>query len=291
MNIKADTRLNPSKGGSPLNGKSRLVATLAVAAVWLALALPAPASAAFLQDWFIDVDGVGGAAPVKIHEWIDTVGAAYIQNNLGAGTFSEFGAFKGVSHDGGLAVPGTAELTGTLTATGTFTLGGTVSFTGGTLKIYSDAGNDFASTNGIYGADNGTLIGTFTVLPGGGGPIQASGVPNGNITALLSSTFLAPGFWFAPDGVTPLSSLGFVLGFATTNASALQNPVDPTIVSEIGCQGLLGGVNCGSIHNLPPGDLFVSGNGQFRLAIPEPSSLMLLGGGLLLVGLLRRKKA
>jgi len=256
------------------------------------LALPGSASAAFLNDWFIDVDGAGGAAPVKVSQFLDIVGPAYVQNNLITGTFSEFGAFKAVGHDGGAALPGTAELTGTLTATGTFTLSGSVAFTGGTVNVYSDAANNFATSTGIYGANNGTLIGTFSILPGGGGPIDSSGVPNGFITALLQSTFLAPGYFLGPDGVTNLSSLGLVLGFSTTNASFNSNP-STLVQDEIGCEGLLGVADGCSPPNTPPSSLFLGANGQFRVAIPEPSSLMLLGGGLLLVGLLGfgRKKA
>jgi hypothetical protein len=258
----------------------------------LFLALPGTASAAFLSNWFIDVDGPGGAAPVQVNQYLDIIGQAYVQNNLGLGTFTEFGAFKSPFADGFVALPGTAELTGTLTATGTVALGGVIAFTGGTVNIYSDAANNFGTAAGKFGADDGTLIGTFTVLPGGGGTVDASGVPNGLVTALLSATSLAAGFWIAPDGVTPLSSLGLILGFSTTNASFVVTP-PAIVVSEIGCEGLLGGVGCGAITNTPPIDLFLSTNGQFRLAVPEPSSLMLLGGGLLLVGLFgfRRKKA
>ncbi len=281
-----------AREGRQLNRKSRLGAMLAVAAVGLMLALPGPASAAFLKDWFIDVDGPGGVAPVKVSEFLDIIGPAYVQNNLGLGTFTEFGAFKAFSHDGGAPLPGTAELTGTLTATGTFTLGGTVSFTGGTVNVYSEAPGSFATSAGIYGANIGTLVGTFTVLPGGGGPIDATGVPNGFITALLQSTFLASGFFLGPDGVTNLSSLGLVLGFSTTNASFDDNPSD-LVKDEIGCKGLLGVPAGCDPPNEPPDSLFLGTGGQFRVAIPEPSSLMLLGGGLLLVGLLGfgRKKA
>lgn len=294
MNIEADTTLNPGKGGLPLNGKSRLAAFLAIVALGLFLVLPGSASAAFLNNWFIDVDGAGGAAPVLVNQALDITGPAYIQNNLGLGTFTEFGAFKVVGHDGGAGVPGTAELTGTLTATGTVSLGGSISFTGGTVKIFSDAGNDFATTAGIYGANNGILVGTFSVLPGGGGTVNASGIPNGQITALLQSVGgFTPGFFIAPDGVTNLSSLGLVLGFSTTNASFTSSP-SATVVNEIGCEGFFGVPGpCGGITNTPPIDLFILAGGQFRVAIPEPSSLMLLGGGLLLVGLLGfgRKKA
>ncbi|HET8577683.1 MAG TPA: PEP-CTERM sorting domain-containing protein [Methylomirabilota bacterium] len=225
-------------------------------------------------------------------QFLDIVGPAYVQNNLGAGTFTEFGAFKAVGHDGGAALPGTAELTGTLAATGTFSLGGSVTFTGGTVNVYSGAVLDFASTTGIYGANNGALVGSFTILPGGGGPIDTAGVPNGFITANLQATFLAPGYFLAPDGVTNLSSLGLVLGFSTTNASFTSNP-SQTVQDEIGCEGLLLLAPGCNPPNTPPTSLFLGANGQFRVAIPEPSSLMLLGGGLLLVGLLGlgRKKA
>jgi hypothetical protein len=287
--IDSDITLNTGKGGRPLNRKSRLAAILAVAAVGLMVALPTAASAAFLSNWFVDVDGAGGAAKTQINQFLDIVGPTYVQNNLGLGTFTEFGAFKAVTHDGGQSLPGTAELTGIFTATGTISLGGSISFTGGTVTIYSDPGNDFGSTAGIYGANNGTLIGTFSIIPGGGGPIDTAGVPNGFITANLQAVgALNPNYWIAPDGVSGLSSLGLVLGFSTTNASLIfpLSNLGPNVQDEIGCQGLLGGVGCGSITDTPPIDLFLSANGQFRVAIPEPSSLMLLGGGLLMVALL-----
>ncbi len=61
----------------------------------------------------------------------------------------------------------------------------------------------------------------------------------------------------------------FLLGFATTNASVLSNT------------GVVNGVQV----------LELSNNGQFKLAVvPEPSTVLLLGGGLLGLGFYARRK-
>lgn len=280
--------------------KSRLAAVVALAAAIMALAAPGTASAAFLQNWFIDLDGPGGSAPSPVNEFINVIGLTYVQNTLGgggSGTFTEFGVFQSPSTDLGGSYAAGYELTGVLSATGTVSLGGSIAFTGGTLQVYAGTPANFSTTSGpnIYGANDGTLIGSFIVNPGGGGNVDLSGVPNGQITTLLTSTFLAPGVWLAPDGVTPISSLGLILGFSTTNASRLTGTIPQSIENEIACEGALGlpnGTDC-SVPNTLPGDFFLSANGQFRLAIPEPATVVLLGGGLLLIGLVgfARRKA
>lgn len=232
---------------------------------------------AFLTNWYLDADGVGGASAAKVFEYLDTVGNSRIINNFGSGTFSETGVFKSATHDGGASLVG-PELTAYLTGAGTLG-GGGFSFTSGTLDIYSDAGNDYASTNGIYGADNGTKIGSFTLL-NGGGFLDGNAIPNGDITAMFMATYLAPGYWYN-DSMLDLSTLplNWTIGFATTGASLLTNP-NSTLVSELG--GVTGA----------PNEFYVSNNGQYRLnVVPEPATMLLFGMGVAgLATRLRNKK-
>lgn len=269
--------------------------TKILSAVCGAALLPGAASAAFLTDWYIDLDGPGGpGGKVQVSEYLDLTGNGFADNTPTGGggfTFDEWGVFKTFTHDGiGGYTGSTAEGTATLVASGNGTFGGGLNFTSGTLNLYSDTANDYGSTTGIYGADNGTNFATLGLITGTGS-VNASGVPNGTFTLIFSVDSLLSGYLFDSD-MNDLSSYAgaippLLFGFATTNASRVASPT-ATLVSELINE--FAGV--GSFTNNGIDDIVLSNNGQFRLAVPEPGVMFLLGGGLLGLGWAsRRRKA
>ncbi len=154
-------------------------------------------------------------------------------------------------------MPFPEDITGVFIGSGSGTTSGDLIFTpGGSLVVSYD----------------GSPIGTFSLLSGSA-QLDGNAVPNGQITTIFESVSLAPGVWFDSD-MNDLSfsdPIEWLLGFATTNASLLENSgVDP----ETGIQ-----------------ELVIGNNGQFRLTVvPEPSTFLLLGAGLLGVGFLARRK-
>jgi hypothetical protein len=277
-----------------------------IAAATVTAALAASPAHAFLEDWFFQPDGTA-ATMTQINEFLDITGPSYVKTTtpdiFGNFTFDEFGALTTTAHDGGDAYAAsftnTSEITALFTVSGNATLAGAISYTSGTINVYSQLGTtNFASSTipgFIYGADDGTLIGTFDVLFGDG-QIFPTGIPNGQQTIVARATFLAPGYWIAPDGITSLagSPTGDLFGFATTNASRVSN-ASASIISDIitTFAATPGYVNPGCLPGTcapaGTGSFVISNNGQFRL-IPEPGSVAITGLALALMGVFARRR-
>lgn len=257
-------------------------------------------ASAFLIKWHLKPDS---QVDELIYEYLDSTGATWVKNDLNNYTFEEWGFFTTYSHDNGspysFLLQG-KEITGLLHASGTFTLNGPLNITDGELIMYYDHdsttypyGDDSSQSDGIYYGINDTagygseILAKFT-LEKGYGLVDPSGVPNGEVTTIWKSTFLKPGVFIDENGNDLADfSLEIIFAYSTTNASYIDN-VSDALKKEI---AEYAGVNLNDITNSPPYDLFISGNGQFRLSkVPEPATMFLLGSGLLgFVGVGRKR--
>lgn len=273
------------------------------AAVSLAIAGTASAGPV-LNDWVFNPNGGGFAAGQTVNEYLDVNGNAFIQiapttgNNF---SFREHAVFNIVQADSnGSLFPvnyAGGNITATFEAFGTGTFSGGFTFAGGTIRVFQNPTNgQYGSTQGFYGANLGNEIATFTVLPGGGGQVDASGNPisNGQVSVFAKAEkgALDAGYFFNANGKD--LSEDALLSFAFTNANTVGAPTS-RLIDEVACQFAGYSPACGA-STLPNDPLaprfFVSNNGQFKLAeVPEPGSLALFGIAMLGAGFVSRKRA
>jgi len=226
-------------------------------------------------------------------------GDSYIvntSNGSGGFNFVDTGVFNVTTKNGGPNLPlGGGQLTFYYHgATGTAIPGGDLSFNdGGLLDIYYSPTVTYgASAANVYGATSGTKIATMTQLAGNSGStVNPDGTPaaNGQLSLLFRATYLAAGVW--NDSTGAALPTNFTLGFVTSNASEdlsasctvpANCTIDPNLVTALG----------GSIPNAPPDNFFVNNGGQLKLeAVPEPSTIALLGLGFAALTVIRRRRA
>lgn len=284
----------------------KLLKKLATAAAVSFAMVGAAHADAVMNNWIFNPAGTGVAGGETVRQYLDINGNAFIQIAPTGGSsfsFTEHGVFSSVQADGNSSnlfpVDYGRTITATFDATGSGTFNGGFSFNGGTISIYSQDSSlkQYGKTSdGIYGANLGTLIATFDIIVGGGGVVDATGNPtnNGQVTVLAKATSpggLKSGYFYNSAG-TDLSSAD-LLSFAFTNANTYSNASD-LLVSEVACQysGFTGaGCGTGTYANSSSA-FFVSNNGQFKLAeVPEPGSLALFGIAMLGAGVVSRKRA
>jgi len=144
---------------------------------------------------------------------------------------------------------------------------------------------DFGSAAGIYGANNGTPLASFSVI--GGGFISANEI---GLQASLDAGSLLRGYLFDGSGRDMIDAAQVTLNLVVKNEKATPDSLE---IAEIVC-GLSGfpgpGCNGMPFFNADP-FFFVKDGGYVSLsAIPEPGSMALFVAALGGLSVVRRRR-
>lgn len=242
---------------------------LKLASLMAALVLSTGAHAAAF--WF-DADAGGAAAPIRVTQYIDYIGALDVSNTYtgptsfnftqtAQGFMAGYDAVPNGFHSLSAATVSALNNVGFMLSGGGFgTLGNTISFNSGTVTFFSPA---FSSQ-----------IAQFNIT-GGGAAIDAVGgvVGASALNAHLSSVL--PGYFFKDIGGVMGSDVAGMTDFGDTNLLVASNLLKgATTVDQFG----------------RPLTIHFGSNGQAVFSIPEPASIALIGLGLLGAGFLRRRR-
>lgn len=263
-----------------------VAAFLIVPCMASAYSFPAP-----FTNWSISLDGVNS---MIVPNYLTISGLGYIENTpTGPDSFSftEHAVFQALANNFGSTIQdefGPYQLTGSLYGYGNVG-GGVFDFSGGTLDLYVSTPRTYGKTsNDFYGSESGIKIASFDIISGGGFT-NPNTTPAGSVSTQLVSSFLNPGYFFDPYGNDiALQSYPIEWLFALSNVTASYNSVQAT--NPLFTQALFNSFGIIASDSVPF-SFYVSNSGEFTIGVvPEPSTMLLLGAGLLGLGVVSRRR-